>query len=448
MSRITLVISDLHLADNRGTLNGFGDTQQAALDGLLAAACASGPLGLAEEVELIINGDCFDFLALPPYEPAGSSDIPAARLKLHKIIAAHGPFFATLARFISHSGRRITFTTGNHDIELRFVEIRAQLCDALGVSLDDARVFFCPTRFYRPLPDVHIEHGNNYDFWSHAIAGLWDEEGSLLTTRPDRITLPVGSYYYQHAAYPISLQYAYFDHLEPSMNSARQIALLCLLNPSTVVETARLTMQMLSQPREALARLALGEERIPARLFEQAMLDFADFQRDMRARKRDWSAPVESEAAKPDQTRLMEYLMLRESLSLPWLEAVAAICTPETYMMGEDVAHGMHAVLAREPDLRYAIAGHTHMTRIDLVNNGTQSYLNTGSWTSRIALPAPGEVNNALVEWLKHPENEHIPLRDVTQLVFALVNSTPAGSSSASLCAWEGESGSGYRILA
>ncbi len=45
MSSITLVMSDLHLTDGQSILEGFGDTQQAALEGLIAATTAGGPLG-------------------------------------------------------------------------------------------------------------------------------------------------------------------------------------------------------------------------------------------------------------------------------------------------------------------------------------------------------------------------------------------------------------------
>ena len=130
------------------------------------------------------------------------------------------------------------------------------------------------------------------------------------------------------------------------------------------------------------------------------------------------------------------------------MKQAAAICTPATYQMGESFAAGMHAVLKHEPSLRYAIAGHTHMVRIDPVHNGTQSYLNTASWSTRLALPAPGEVTPALVEWLRNPDWQHIPLRDVTQLTFALINTTDDGRSSASLCVWEGGTKGSYRVLA
>src|SRR5947199_6450233 len=231
MSSITLVISDLHLTDSQSILEGFGDGQQAALEGLIAATTTGGPLGRADTVELAINGDGFDFLAIPPYPPVGTSNVTTAVEKLKKIVAAHTPFFETLHRFIDTPRRRLTFITGNHDIELCFAEVRAGICAAMGIASDDPRVFFCPTRFYRPQPDVYIEHGNHYDFWNQSMPGLWDDLGQPLDLNPSTISLPVGSRYFQHASIPISLNYPYFDHFEPSMNSTRQLALLCLLAP-------------------------------------------------------------------------------------------------------------------------------------------------------------------------------------------------------------------------
>ena len=178
------------------------------------------------------------------------------------------------------------------------------------------------------------------------------------------------------------------------------------------------------------------------------MIDFATFQQDMLAHKTDWAAPGVQDASQPPSGTIMEYTMLHEALTLPPIEAVAAICTPATYQMGERVAAGMHHVLKQEPQLRYAIAGHTHMVRIDPVHNGAQSYLNTASWSSRLALPAPGEVTPALVEWLRNPDWQYVPLRDVTQLTFAMVNTNDDERSSASLCVWEGGMKGRYRVLA
>ena len=449
MSSIKLIISDLHLADGHAILDSFGDVQQAALEGLIAATRIGGPLGRADDIELIINGDCFDFLATAPYDTEGVSDVSTAMAKLHKIMAAHGPFLEALRQFIGPTGHQVTFITGNHDLELRFKEVRGELGRAIVGEQVEGKVFFCPARFYRPMRDVYIEHGNAYDFWNSPMGGLWDEHGQPVELDPKTIMLPVGSHYFQHAAHPISIRYAYFDRFEPSMNTMRQLALLCLLNPEIVIETAKLTMDLFSEPRRALTGLAEGEEQVLTKLFEHTMMDFVAFQQEMAARKGEsWDEAGEGKGSEVEANHLMEFAMLPEALNLPLVEAVAAICTPTIYQMGEGVAAGMRGVLNNDPQLRYAIAGHTHMVRIETVGNGAQSYLNTASWTTRLALPAPGEVNAALVEWLRHPDWDRVPLRDVTQLIFAMINSTTDGPSSASLCVWEGGTRGSYSVLA
>src|SRR5258708_2542872 len=230
MSTIKLVISDLHLADGHPILEGFGDTQQAAVEGLVKAASSNGPLGDAEDVELIINGDCFDFLAVQPYAADGTINVVTDLGKLEKIVSVHRAFFETLLYFISLPGRHVTFLRGNHDIELIFEEVQAGILAAIyGTQSQGQRVNFCHTPFYRPLKDVYIEHGNQYDFWNHA-GDTWDEQGQPLQPKPGVITLPVGTQYFQRASHAISVQYPYFDHFEPAMDTISQRALLCLLN--------------------------------------------------------------------------------------------------------------------------------------------------------------------------------------------------------------------------
>ncbi len=472
MSTIKLIISDLHLADGDAILDGFGDYQQSALEGLLNVASGRNKLGpygyheanpfsQADDVELVINGDGFDFLATPAYETKRITNAPIALEKLEKIITAHRPFFEALRHFIDRPGRHVTFITGNHDLELCLQDVQGRIWEAMGLEHLSSALKFCPTPSYRPLPDVYVEHGNEYDFWNQFAQGFWDEqdvpENAPHSSNLRTITLSAGSQYFQHASLPLSLRYPYLDHFEPSMNSIRQIALLCLLDPEIVMETARRVMELLSEPRKALTNLAPGEERIPAKLFEQAMVDFAAFQQDTAARKTNWTEPPSMENTQAQGDAATEFTMLRDALAgypqgvipdVPLQGAVAAICRPSTYMMGEGVATGMHNVLSGNPELRYAIAGHTHMVRIDPINNGTQAYLNTGTWTRRLALPAPGEMTPALVEWLRQPDWQNVPLRDVTQLTFAMVNASANGPSRASLCVWEGGSKGSYRILA
>jgi UDP-2,3-diacylglucosamine pyrophosphatase LpxH len=446
MPKIILVVSDLHLADGHPMLDGFSNHQQSALEGLLNAASSNGSLGHAANVELIINGDCFDFLMMQPYEQFGTTNPTTALIKLEKVIAAHRPFFEVLQRFISLPGRQITFITGNHDVELSFEEVQARICQLiLGEQERRERVNFCHTRSYRPLPDVYIEHGNQYDFWNR-ICDIWDEQGQPLRLKPRAITLPLGTQYIQRAAYHINVQYSYFDHLEPGISFMRQVALLCLLNPESVVETVQHVMAMLSYSREPLAGLSPGEERIPVKLFVHALADFAAFQEDMVAYAPSFTEPLGQEATEADA--MMEFVQVREIMSLPLVEAIRAICTPGVYAMAESTAKGMQHVLLGDSTLRYAVAGHTHMDRIDPINNGSQVYLNTGSWTPRLALPGPDEITPEVIEWLRRPDWNAIPLRDLTRLVFAFIRAEEGSPSNSSLCAWEGGVKGTYRVLA
>ena len=455
MSAIKLVVSDLHLADGTSILDCFGSRQQTAFEGLLAATSplSASPLSQSEDIELIINGDCFDFLVTTPYSSSKTTDVTTALQKIDRIIAAHLPFFTALHTFISHPGRHITFITGNHDLELCFAEVRTHIRTAITgnvVSDEDEQIYFCPTRFYRPLPDIHIEHGNNYDFWNHATQGIWDEQGQPLDRNPTTLTLSVGSRYFQSATHAISTRYAYFDHFDPPINNTRQIAFLCLLDAELLIKVANDTMQVLSYPHQPLANLSLLDRRNPIRLFEEVIQDFAAFQTDMVAQKQDWTSATKQDAS-ISQADIVQFITAREALTLPPVQSVAALLAPSLYQMSEDVALGVCGVLESDPTLRYAIAGHTHQTRIDSTPDSTitpQVYFNTGSWTTHLALPAPEDVTPALVEWLRAPDWNAVPLRDNTQFVFVLVTSSDDQPTTASLCAWEDDTNHSYRILA
>lgn len=448
MSKRTLVVSDLHLADGHSILDGFGQEQQAAFEGLLRAMEPGGLLGGSgdiNDIELVINGDCFDFLTTPPYLSDGITTSAITCGKIAAIIAHHRPFFEALQRFLTTPGRHVTFLPGNHDIELVFPIAQERICHAICGQPHTASIAFVSARFYRPAPDVYIEHGNHYDFWNYA-PGVWDDRGRALIPAPEKLTLPVGTQYFQRVSSPISLAYPYFDHVDPTLGSLRQIALLCLLDPRIVIETAHRAMTMLSYPRVALEGLEPGDEQVPSKLFERAMLDFAAFQQNMLPRQMGWQA-VEAtlreqpgEQQDPQAEVIQQYFMLRQALTLPPAEAARAILTSGADPANHNVTLGMQRVLRDDPTLRYAIAGHTHTlyrSSIPGGEQGEQVYLNTATWTHREALPKAEEITPALVEWLSAPAQMADPLREITSFVFALIESEAGWPSTARLCAWE-----------
>ena len=464
MKTIKLVVSDLHVGDGDPLLDGFGERQQAAWEGLLAAESGNSgsPLGDANDVELIINGDGFDFLMVAPYGSGGVMDASLAVEKLRNITTAHRRFFQTLHAFVTQPGRRITFMTGNHDVELWFAEVRAGIMEALSLSPDDERVCFYPSRSYRPLPDVYIEHGNAYDFWNHDRSDFWDASGHVRTAHPETIALPMDTLYAQHAGHPVLARYMYLILFDPPLSFPRQLALMCLLDPPIVVEYIQHLQEILaagaqSQPARRLLELRPDREEKSVTLFLQGIQLLLAFQREVAARSPVWKNPLgEITSLQARMQAMIEVALLYQAVSRgshtkDQTRSIRKICSPSA-VPGDSVAAGMHPILKSDHSLRYALAGHTHKVRLDSFKSGKaplQIYLNTGSWLSRLALPQPEEVTPEVVAWLRKPTRAHVPLRDVPpRCTFALIQTANGGPTHASLCLWEGGSRGQYRVLA
>jgi hypothetical protein len=228
------------------------------------------------------------------------------------------------------------------------------------------------------------------------------------------------------------------------MNLTSQIGLLCLLNPEIVVKTVQQTMEMLSYPRKPFAGLAFEKESNPALFFELAMREFAAFQEDLVAQYPDFIEPLGETSS---VGAMLEFAAIREALSLPFVDAIKAIFVPTTYRMAESIALGIQNTLHNDHSVRYAIAGHTHMHRINSINNGSQVYLNTGTWTTRYAFPNLDEITPELITWLSKPDWNAIPLRDITRFFFALIRTNEGSSSIINLCVWQGGEKGTYHFL-
>lgn len=152
---------------------------------------------------LVIAGDLIDFIGivLPPesavLETAPSEEERAHGLgnardhtlaKLRAVLARHRPVFDAFARFVA-DGHALTIIHGNHDLELYWDEVRAELTRTLvasarsyaareGRSLDPSafveRIEYSPWFFYRDGV-AYIEHGHQYDAYcatEHVLAPL------------------------------------------------------------------------------------------------------------------------------------------------------------------------------------------------------------------------------------------------------------------------------------
>src|SRR3989344_1797671 len=114
-------------------------------------------------VDLVLNGDTFDFLKCPyivnnaaSYPRHITSEISLAKLRL--IYKAHASVFEALKRFAQEKKNRIYFVVGNHDPDLVHQEVQESIRSLLDSS---ENVLFS---FYYNEQGIHAEHGHQYDF--------------------------------------------------------------------------------------------------------------------------------------------------------------------------------------------------------------------------------------------------------------------------------------------
>ncbi len=129
----------------------------------------------SEKVELILNGDVFDFdsvTEVPTDAPYRISWLEKKRglfseeakssFKIRKILREHDVFTKALSDFIKN-GNTVIIITGNHDLELHYPSVQKDIIEALNLSdTEKDRIRFCEW-FYISNQDTLVEHGNQYD---------------------------------------------------------------------------------------------------------------------------------------------------------------------------------------------------------------------------------------------------------------------------------------------
>ena len=172
--RFKVIISDCHMSAGRffeGHLNPHEDFHA---DGELADLLehfSTGQYGIDAhgpvEVELVINGDFFDFLGVP-YQ-GEFIDVITEDISLYKteaIIAGHPRVMAALRRFASFSGKTITYMMGNHDTDLMFDKVRERIIRELDPEgeFPGQKISVLHDRDRIELPEgVEIRHGNQFE---------------------------------------------------------------------------------------------------------------------------------------------------------------------------------------------------------------------------------------------------------------------------------------------
>jgi UDP-2,3-diacylglucosamine pyrophosphatase LpxH len=443
---LKVVVSDLHLGDGNAATENWQPAQKAAWGELLARMSADAA---ARSVELIVNGDAFDLLAAEPaLGERDETDVAMGTAKIAAVVAAHMDWFASLLGFLAHPEHTLTFTIGNHDAELAFAAVRAQIRQAIGAR--EGAVRFCLTRAYRPLPDVALEHGCQTDPWNR-IPDLWDASTDRAWAAPEdleaidvsegggpeRLRLPWGSRYYYRVFRPIQQRFPYFDAFLPTLPQPGVLGLLCLFAPELVVSGSARAQTLRADPMAMLPSITPAVMNDPAQLYAAILPDVAGLQSEISQRAGIATGPEELAAA-------LEYAMaIHAGLEAGELEALRAIfavpglaSAATTTAIPADDAAAATAIFAHEPSIRLGLIGHTHvegMYTLPRTRRGHRTLVNTGTWYTRLALPRPRAVNAALGRWLRDPLASPTPLAAATAFTYAVIHGGAGAPSSVGL---------------
>lgn len=181
----TAIISDLHLTDPEPPLHRarsrhplwkkFKTREFYIDDALVQFLQHIQDKAMGHSLELILNGDIFDFdsvMTLPEKPIYKINWLETRRglfprqekslFKIQVILQEHKPFVDALRKFILN-GNKVVIIPGNHDVELHFPAVQNQIYEALGLPEEHKKNLVFTNWFYISNKDTLIEHGHQQD---------------------------------------------------------------------------------------------------------------------------------------------------------------------------------------------------------------------------------------------------------------------------------------------
>ncbi len=161
-------------------------------------------------VDVVFNGDTFDFLKLPvggEYPIQVTSHTALA--KTDAVAAAHQAFFDGVGEFLASGPgpRRVHFVVGNHDAEILFPAVRRRIRELCGDTSDRVRF----PGFELAIGPVHLEHGHQYD-----PLFCMDASQPFVLARPEPLlNLSWAALGLLQVVIPMHPDFAFYDRLVP-----------------------------------------------------------------------------------------------------------------------------------------------------------------------------------------------------------------------------------------
>jgi UDP-2,3-diacylglucosamine pyrophosphatase LpxH len=409
--RRVFVISDLHLGGQPPTMMSTPDRLAAFIESLPSR------LQSDEQLELVINGDFVDFLAIEPCEAWTSTPV-SAREKLLKTVSASTftPVFTALASLVA-GGHRLTLLLGNHDLELTIPAIRDALLDAIGATPHQVHCVFDGSA-YR-IGGALIEHGNRYDT---ANENDWDGLRTIASalsrgeSPPVALRVSAGSFLVEKVVAGLKPRYPFIELLHPQ--GELLALLLAAFEPALIFDLPKVGRVFRAnrlqnsnargtQPGHTYAVAATITE---PPVDEDVRLAFGTaYDGLMMASEQVSVSDVLLAAWNARHDSLSEILKRGEEIPRNRIEqirvAMRRMLLDDTSdrVDGDTQQYGLAArriIESSEGAIEVVLMGHTHLPR-QVGPAGRPTYINTGSWTDVIRVP------QAVLEPGRHVELQH-----------------------------------------
>jgi UDP-2,3-diacylglucosamine pyrophosphatase LpxH len=216
--KVKIVTSDMHLSAGRfvdGIVNPYEDFFFDNEFVEFLDYFSTGQHGEGCEVELVLNGDVFDFLNV---QIGGEFvDVVTSSLAVEKLVAifdGHREVTKALQRFVSQPGKRVVYNVGNHDMEFFFPAVRETFCRVIGgEGWTKEKVWVNAESEFLEYPEgIQIHHGNQFE----AVHATNYKQPFITENLPEPILyMPWGSVYVIKIINRMKWERDYLDKVKP-----------------------------------------------------------------------------------------------------------------------------------------------------------------------------------------------------------------------------------------
>jgi UDP-2,3-diacylglucosamine pyrophosphatase LpxH len=375
------VVSDLHLgAGGDDPLEDFDD------DAVLVdwVGERAGPRST-----IVLNGDIIDFLQIEvpsPGDPLPDDylwDEATSVAKLRRCAEGHAGVFEALGGFVA-AGGSLRVTVGNHDLDLAWPAVQAELHSLLGAA-EGSVAFGLEHRLFET---VHVEHGHrftpenrprDFDSFHHVRPGSASDQV---------LECSWGSRFVIDEINPLERELPYLDNVKPVLKVAYHLIMGDALKGRRFRTILKLLgfLKRHGLPPQDVADMAIAARDPLHRVDGQGVHDaFGDGEHEWR------SLVGHLRTADPDE--------VEEALARLDPEDHALLRRGESVSLDEPVL-GMFRSSREERAARqyfedsgieYVVFGHTH----DIVDGELDGrWFNPGSWIPHLDADAPDVANN------------------------------------------------------